>query len=989
MNNKIESYRKHFILKSLFLTIIALLILAGCSLNNPFLQTEELIPSIPDVQPELPPAPVRVESVSLQGQKTIEIYIGSKYECEYTVLPVNAENKAVFFTSSKPKIATVDEKGLVIGVAVGETIITVTTEDGKKTDTITFIVHEKPTEYIDVESITVTPKSLELTAGDESLLTAVVLPKNATDRSKIKWTSSDESIVKVNQDGLVTAIAEGEATIKATTVNIDIFDTVKVTVKRRLNPKITVTSPNGGEEFTFKASTTITWITEDIDCDYVKIDLIDIVTGTEYVLVEEAENQGSCYWYLKSDAEYSIGENYKIRITTVPDKDESTDVVMADESDEVFKLSKVVPTIDLVAPTKETNGGYFYLSNTISTNIEWLSTDMETDNVSLYLIKNDGTIVECIDENIPNTGSYKWTLPEERNEWADGSEYKIKIFRYDVELNQKDESVFSESSMQFTLEKVDNPFLKFIAPSGKKLYIGTQNDITWEGVGFKGDVKIELVPQATNLANYVIAKKTENDSCYEWTISEDIMKGGAFDLSTKYKIRITTLEDDIRYSNGDRQGELVDKMIDKDGNPITDSEGKEIVLENPGTLVAESSIYLEAILAPNVYFLLDDSGSMNWETPARMEVLKKRMNNAAAMLAKNFNIGIASFWNDKPEKELLKMAKGHTAEEIRASYADISAPWTTPVASSLKRILDNKKYEFEGDIYNEYRRKAVVVITDGAPDNPLSDAVQQSALLAANGVPVFFMGISAGGLTSSLSKSLQEMAVAGGTNNPTDPDRNWYPIDQDDQFEAALNEIMYGDLEVAGRMEKYEIDCGTPDSGNSIYFYGSHLLLGNTTSPTSASGLLKATYENGKYYVKIIKQENSSFEWGVVEANAKGTIMKIEKAPLHSSNETTPDFNGWEDKMIVIKVAKSLGYNKIHYWNCSNKTSYPNTDWPGVDMTVSGDDYIYTFLGTTSVELIIAKGNNDKLFNGGTNGNMKASSIGTWRVTSSGIKKEN
>ena len=87
-----------------------------------------------------------------------------------------------------------------------------------------------------------------------------------------------------------------------------------------------------------------------------------------------------------------------------------------------------------------------------------------------------------------------------------------------------------------------------------------------------------------------------------------------------------------------------------------------------------------------------------------------------------------------------------------------------------------RKFEIEGDIYNEYRRKAVVVITDGAPDNPLSAAVQQSALLAANGVPVFFMGISAGSLTSSLSKSLQEMAVAGGTNNPTDPDRNWYPL---------------------------------------------------------------------------------------------------------------------------------------------------------------------------------------------------------------------
>ena len=988
MNNKIKSYRKHFISKALFL-IITFMILIGCSLNNPFLQTEEPIPPTPEVQPELPPAPILVESVSLQGKKTIERYIDGKYKCEYTVLPVDAENKAVFFTSSKPEIATVDENGLVIAIAVGETIITVTTVDGKKTDTITFIVYEKPVEYVDIESITVTPESLELTAGAEFLLTAIVLPDNATDRSKITWTSSDESIAKVNQDGLVTAIAEGEVTIKATTVDSEIYDTVKVKVNRKLNPKITVIFPNGGEEYTFKASTTIEWKSEDIDCDYVRIDLIDTATGVEYILVEKAENQGSCYWYLKSNAEYGIGENYKIRITTISDNDESTDVVKSDESDEVFKLSKVVPTIDLTAPTKEKNGGYFYLSNTISANIEWLSTDMETDNVSLYLIKNDGTVVECIAENIPNTGFYKWTLPNKKNEWADGSEYKIKIFRYDVELNQKDENVFSESSMQFTLEKVDNPFLKFIAPSGKKLYIGTQNDITWEGVGFTGDVKIELIPENTSVANYVIAKKTENDSCYEWTISEDIMKGGAFDLSTKYKIRITTLADDIRYLNGDRQGDLVDKMIDKDGNPITDSEGKEIILENPGTLVAESSIYLEAILAPNVYFLLDDSGSMNSGTPTRMEILKKRMNNAAAMLAKNFNIGIASFWNDKTDNELLKMAKGHTAEEIRASYADISAPWTTPVASSLERILKNKKYEFEGDIYNEYRRKAVVVITDGAPDNPLSAAVQQSALLAANGVPVFFMGISAGSLTSSLSKSLQEMAVAGGTNNPTDPDRNWYPIDQDDQFEAALNEIMYGDLEVAGRMEKYEIDCGTPDSGNSIYFYGSHLLLGNTTSPTSASGLLKATYDNGKYYVKIRKQADTKFEWGVVEANAKGTIMKIEKTPLHTSDETTPGFKGWKDVVITIKVAKSLGYNKIHYWNCSNKTSYPDTTWPGVDMTVSGDDYIYTFLGTTSVELIIAKGYNDKLFNGGTNGNMKASSIGTWRVTSSGIKKEN
>jgi hypothetical protein len=570
---------------------------------------------------------------------------------------------------------------------------------------------------------------------------------------------------------------------------------------------------------------------------------------------------------LAADAEYGIGENYKIQITTIPNADESADVVVSDEGDDAFKLSKIVPTIDLTSPTKETNNGYFYLSNTINANIEWLSTDMESDNVSLYLIKKDGSPVEVIAENIPNSSSYIWNLPEDKNDWADGSEYKIKIYRYDVEQGKIDEEVSSESSMEFRLEEVDNPFLKFLAPSGKKLYIGTQNDITWEGVGFSGDVKIELVPEDTSVRNYVIAESTPNDSRYEWFISEDIMKGGGFDLSTKYKIRITTLNTDIRYLSGNRQGQLIDKMEDTDGNPIKDIDGNEIVLENPGTLVAESAIYLEAILAPNVYFLLDDSGSMNSGSPTRMEILKKRMDNASVALAKNFNIGMASFHKKKDgQNGLLKLAKGHSAETIRAAYADISAPWRTPTGQSLREIREMKKYELEDDIYNEYRRKAVVVITDGDPLNntgtaeeAFQEAKQESALLAANGVPVFYMGISAGSLTSSLSKKLQDMAIAGGSDNPTDPDRNWYPIDQDSQFEAALNEIMYGDLEVAGSMVEYEITCDTPDSGNSIYFFGDHLLLGGTTSPASASGLLKATYKDGKYSIKIRKQDNANF----------------------------------------------------------------------------------------------------------------------------------
>lgn len=469
-------------------------------------------------------------------------------------------------------------------------------------------------------------------------------------------------------------------------------------------------------------------------------------------------------------------------------------------------------------------------------------------------------------------------------------------------------------------------------------------------------VKIELIAEDTSVSNYVITGDTPNNSIYEWFISEDIMNNG-FNLSTKYRIRITTLNNQIRDSNGNLVG-------------------------NNGTLTAESDIYLEVILAPNVYFVLDDSGSMSWANPARIAVLKQRMNNAAVALAKNFNIGISGM--NTRNYDLLQMKKGYTASEIRESYASLTASGDTPTGKILKEIRENKKYEISSDIYNEYRRKAVVVITDGEPAN-LQEAISESAFLADDGVPVFYMGINA----NSYSDDLQQMAVAGDSDNPGDPTRNWYPIDEDGQFEAALHEIMYGDLEVSGSMVKLEIDCGTPDSGNAIYFYGDTARLGNTTSPTNITNLYKATYENGKYYVKIRKQDGVTFSWRVVEALLNGSIVKIEKVPLHTSDDTSHAFNGWEEKTITILVAASFGFDKIHYRNCSNTTAYPNSIYPGIKMKLSGSDYVFTFSKVTSVEFLITKGNNDsdtqKLYGTG----IEAPSCGTYRVTSSGCSKIN
>lgn len=81
-----------------------------------------------------------------------------------------------------------------------------------------------------VSKITVSPKTLNLEVGQTGTLTATVTPDNATDKT-VTWTSSDKNVATVDKDnGTVTPVGEGTATITATAANGK-KDTCKVTVK--------------------------------------------------------------------------------------------------------------------------------------------------------------------------------------------------------------------------------------------------------------------------------------------------------------------------------------------------------------------------------------------------------------------------------------------------------------------------------------------------------------------------------------------------------------------------------------------------------------------------------------------------------------------------------------------------------------------------------------------------------------------------------------
>lgn len=142
-----------------------------------------------------------------------------------TFNPSNASNKKVTWKSSNQNIATVDSSGKVTGIKPGTATITVVSNDGGYVATCKVTIEEMSKK---VTSISLNKKELNLLAGDTETLILTINPEYAENKN-VTWTSSDESIVKV-ENGVVTAIAAGTAEIKVISEDGQQEDSCKVTV---------------------------------------------------------------------------------------------------------------------------------------------------------------------------------------------------------------------------------------------------------------------------------------------------------------------------------------------------------------------------------------------------------------------------------------------------------------------------------------------------------------------------------------------------------------------------------------------------------------------------------------------------------------------------------------------------------------------------------------------------------------------------------------
>ncbi|MCR5331859.1 MAG: Ig-like domain-containing protein, partial [Lachnospiraceae bacterium] len=166
----------------------------------------------------------RVTDITIQ--ETAEVGVGKRIKLEATVSGVTATNKTVSWSTSDRSIATVNEKGYVTGVAVGQCMIIVTATDGSGEYAECELTVFKATDSIDIDP---EMSYIELIVGESKQIEFSTYPQEITYQPT--WTSNDPSIAIVNQKGRITGLKAGTTTVIATAPDDpDVTGTVVVKV---------------------------------------------------------------------------------------------------------------------------------------------------------------------------------------------------------------------------------------------------------------------------------------------------------------------------------------------------------------------------------------------------------------------------------------------------------------------------------------------------------------------------------------------------------------------------------------------------------------------------------------------------------------------------------------------------------------------------------------------------------------------------------------
>ncbi|WP_010182069.1 Ig-like domain-containing protein [Aquimarina agarilytica] len=175
---------------------------------------------------------IDVEAVSISPREAT-VGVGETVELNGAIIPFNATVQSIGWATSNSSVAQVDNLGVVTAVSTGTTTITATTLEGEKTDAVVITVTDNSGGSADpavsVTGLNVSPATITIGIGEVECLKGTVAPANASNGA-VNWSSNNTDVVLVNNSGVITGVANGTATITATSRDGSFTDTSVVTV---------------------------------------------------------------------------------------------------------------------------------------------------------------------------------------------------------------------------------------------------------------------------------------------------------------------------------------------------------------------------------------------------------------------------------------------------------------------------------------------------------------------------------------------------------------------------------------------------------------------------------------------------------------------------------------------------------------------------------------------------------------------------------------
>jgi len=280
-------------------------------------------------------------------------------------------------------------------------------------------------------------------------------------------------------------------------------------------PWIHVAMPIGGEEWQVGDWPWILWqsdhVVGNVTIEYSKDDFqSDINT-----IIADEVNDGSYKW---PGIPNDVSDTVKVRITA----DDGT----WNLSDDYFSIIPPgSPWIDVVVP----NGGQSWVVGS-DHDIQWNSFNVTGDVKLEYSTDNFSVDINLIDEDVPNTGVYTWTIPDDPSDTV-----LVRI------TSEDDPAVYDMSDELFSIITPATPWIEVLVPNGGEQWtVGTAHEILWDSGNLTGNVDIHYSKDNFVMDEHSIVIGTANDGSFMWNPIPN-------DPSTTVRIRVRSNDNPSMY----------------------------------------------------------------------------------------------------------------------------------------------------------------------------------------------------------------------------------------------------------------------------------------------------------------------------------------------------------------------------------------------------------------------------------------------------------